>query len=84
MITRSTMPRDFWNWLERYKEKYPNARFSIDDAALSYKERFFCKCASCEYRKLMGMWPVRIGLACQLPLDACAAELHPKHVMMMP
>lgn len=45
---------------------------------------FFCKCESCNYQKEHGHWPMRIGPDCTLPIDACLAELHPKHVMMMP
>jgi hypothetical protein len=84
MIIKSTMPHDFWNWLERYKMKYPNSRFRIEDAMDAYNERFPCKCESCNYQKEHGHWPMRIGPDCTLPIDACVAELHPKHVMYMP
>lgn len=85
MISKSVMPLDFWRWLEDYKFRHPNIRFSMEDAMDAYNERFFCTCRSCEYRKSFGMWPIPgISPDCKLPRDACAVELHPTHVMFMP
>ena len=73
--------RDFQNWLDHYREKYPHAQFTIEDARAAYDEVYSCHCIGCDYRKEHGQWPLRLGTNCSVPLYV--GEFHPKHVIFI-